>query len=434
MSISAAGAAEGLNELGAAEAARRIARGELTSTALVEACLARIAAREPVVGAWQFIDPDGARAEARRRDAEKPKGALHGVPIGVKDIFDTADMPTTYGSPIYAGHRPQLDAAAVMSLRAAGAVILGKTVTTEFAYFTPGKTANPHDPTHTPGGSSSGSAAAVADGMVPAALGTQTAGSVIRPAAYCGVVGFKPSHRRIDISGAKSFAPSLDTVGVLARQVEDVDLIGRLLWGENAARPELVLERPKRVGFYRTHYWGQAEHATRAALERVLETLRHHHVEVSELELPEPCRDLNGIQQTIMAFEARLSYGGEWRDHADQLSPKLRELLEGARTITDATFEAALHQAAAARVAFEAVFEQLDLIVTPSAPGEAPAGTQATGDPVFNRMWTTLHVPCLTLPAGEGPGGLPVGVQLVGRFRGDHELLAQARWLEAEMP
>ncbi|MFI4986732.1 MAG: amidase [Alphaproteobacteria bacterium] len=424
--------AERLNELGAAEAARRIASGELTAEALVEASLARIAAREATVGAWQFVAAEAARSAARACDRVKPRGPLHGVPVGIKDIFDTKDMPTEYGSPIYAGNRPAADAASVARLRRAGAVILGKTVTTEFAFFTPAKTRNPHNPAHTPGGSSSGSAAAVGDFMVPVALGSQTAGSVLRPAAYCGVVGFKPSHGAIDIAGVKPFAPSLDTVGIFSRAVEDSELVRRVLSGEDPALPDLVSERLKRVGLCRTEYWDKAEPATAAAIARVADVLRANGVEVVECELPRPCRGLNEVQQLILAFEAALSYGAELRDHAAQLSAKLREMLESGRATTESQYEAALHHAAEARAAFDGVFSGVDAILTPSAPGEAPTGLP-TGDPVFNRQWTLLHVPCLTLPVAEGPHGLPTGVQLVGRFKRDEVLLAQARWLAAEL-
>jgi Asp-tRNA(Asn)/Glu-tRNA(Gln) amidotransferase A subunit family amidase len=427
------GATTELNELSAGAAARRIARGELSATALVESCLARIAAREAVVGAWQYLDPDAALAEARARDRAAPRGPLHGVPVGIKDIFDTVDMPTEYGSPIYRGHRPEADAVSVARLRAAGAVVLGKTVTTEFAYSAPGKTANPHDPSHTPGGSSSGSAAAVADAMVPAALGTQTAGSVIRPSAFCGVVGFKPSHGLIDVAGVKALSPSLDTVGVLARTVEDVDLLGRILWGERFFAPELVSERPRRVGYCRTEHWTQAEPSIEAALDQVTLALRDAGVEVVDLALPEACHGLNAAQQTVMAFEARLSFAAEVRNHAELLSPRLSELIADGGRISVARYEAALKQAAAARIAFENLFAAVDLVLTPSAPGEAPRDLTTTGDAVFNRTWTLLHVPCIALPVMAGTCGLPVGAQLVGRFKRDHELLAQARWLEAEL-
>ena len=433
MASSTAIGAEQLNKLSATEAARRISQGELRSIDLVEACLARIAKRERIVGAWQYLDPDAARDAARARDSERPLGLLHGVPVGIKDIYDTADMPTSYGSPIYKDHRPRADAAAVARLRDAGAIVLGKTVTTEFAYFTPGKTSNPHNRAYSPGGSSSGSAAAVADDMVPLAIGSQTAGSVIRPAAFCGVVGFKPSHGLIDIAGAKPFSPSLDTIGAFSRSIEDAELIGRALMGEDAKAPELAFERPRRIGICRTEYWAEAGPATSVVLESAATILRTRGVEVAELALPEVCRGLAEEQQLIMGFEARLSYASEWRDHADQLSAMLLQFLEESRTISETRYAAALQRAALARAAFDALFETFDLLLTPSAPGEAPYGLHATGDPIFNRIWTLLHVPCVTLPVTTGPHGLPLGVQLVGRNRHDHSLLALARWVEAEL-
>ncbi len=433
MPKSARSTGERANELSACEAARRIARAELTSEALIRACLERIAEREAVVGAWQYLDPDLALAKAQARDRQPSRRPLHGVPIGIKDIFDTADMPTCYGSAIYEGHRPNADAAIVRMLREAGAVVLGKTVTTEFAYFSPGKTANPHRPAHTPGGSSSGSAAAVADFMVPLAFGTQTAGSVIRPAAFCGVVGFKPTHGLVDMAGIKPLAPSLDTVGLFARAVEDVELVGRVLMGEDPRVPDLISVRPGRVGYCRTEHWDQSEPAAASALDQVAARLKGAGVEVAEVELPEVFRGLAEEQQTIMAFEARLALAAEWRDHAGKMSARVLELVETGRTCPEARYETALRCAAAARAAFEGVMASHDLLITPSAPGEAPLGRTTTGDPVFNRIWTLLHVPCLTLPVARGPQGLPVGVQLVGRFKADHQLLAQARWIEAEL-
>ncbi len=342
-------------------------------------------------------------------------------------------MPTCYGSPIYTGHRPQADAAAVRRIKEEGAIVLGKTVTTEFAYFFPGKTRNPHNPAHTPGGSSSGSAAAVADFMVPLAFGTQTAGSVIRPAAFCGVVGFKPSHGEIGMAGVKPLSPSLDTIGVFAHTVEDIDLLARVLAKADPATPELVFLRPQRVGYCRTEHWHQAEPAAVAALDAMAVGLRRAGVDVVDLNLPDAFHGLAEEQQVIMAFEMRLALAAEWREHAGQLSERLRELLESGRNCPESRYEVALRRAAAARSAFESLLGMVDLLITPSAPGEAPMGTATTGDPIFNRIWTLLHVPCLTLPAARGPQGLPVGVQLVGRFKGDHQLVARARWIEAEV-
>ncbi|HYB11498.1 MAG TPA: amidase [Alphaproteobacteria bacterium] len=421
------------NNFSASEAARRIARGELSSIDLVEACLTRIAKRERTVGAWQHLDPDSAREMARTHDAEAPRGALHGVPVGIKDIFDTADMPTTYGSDIYRHNRPSAHAAAVELLVAAGAIVLGKTVSTEFAYFTPGKTSNPHNRAHTPGGSSSGSAAAVADYMVPLAIGSQTAGSVIRPAAFCGVIGFKPSHGVVSMMGAKPFAPSLDTVGTFSRSVEDTELIARVLMGDNLRTPDLAVERPRRIGICRTEHWREAGPATVVAMDTAAAELQRHGVETVDLMLPEACQGLTEAQHVVMAFEARLSYAVELRDHASQLSQKLLDFLEESRTISEGRYSAALQRTAIARAAFDALLEKFDLVMTPSAPGEAPLGLNATGDPIFNRLWTLLHVPCVTIPFATGPHGLPIGLQFVGRFKHDRTLLALVRWIEAEL-
>src|SRR5579883_1264997 len=367
-----------LCRLSARDAARRIAAGTLTAEALMRACLERIQSREATVGAWAHIDPDHALAEARARDQSAQRGPLHGVPIGVKDIMDTADLPTGYGSRAYHGHRPGSDAACVALARAAGAVVLGKTVTTEFAAMSPGKTRNPHNPAHTPGGSSSGSAAAVADFMVPLAFGTQTAGSVIRPAAFCGVVGFKPSHGEIGMAGVKPLSPSLDTIGVFAHTVEDIDLLARVLAKADPATPELVFLRPQRVGYCRTEHWHQAEPAAVAALDAMAVGLRRAGVDVVDLNLPDAFHGLAEEQQVIMAFEMRLALAAEWREHAGQLSERLRELLESGRNCPESRYEVALRRAAAARSAFESLLGMVDLLITPSAPGEAPMGTATT--------------------------------------------------------
>ncbi|HEV8680968.1 MAG TPA: amidase, partial [Stellaceae bacterium] len=283
--------------LSARDAAQEIAAGRLSAEALVTACLDRIAACEPVVGAWHHLDPNAALAAARRCDGSAPSGPLHGVPIAVKDLIDTADMPTGYGSTIYEGHRPSADAACVALARAAGAIVLGKTVTTEFACFTAGKTANPHNPAHTPGGSSSGSAAAVADFMVPLAFGTQTAGSIIRPAAYCGVVGYKPSFGMIPRAGVKPLADSLDTVGTMARNVADAAFFAAILGGRPVLRHLAMPEAPPRFGFYRTPMWEAAEPSTAAALDHTREVLRHAGASVAEIAVPPEHRGLTAAQE-----------------------------------------------------------------------------------------------------------------------------------------
>jgi Asp-tRNA(Asn)/Glu-tRNA(Gln) amidotransferase A subunit family amidase len=406
----------------ALEAARRIADGSLTSEALVRACLERIGEREPLVQAWQHLDMDAALKMARHLD-QFGSGPLKGVPIGVKDIIDTADMPTGYGSPLYETFRPPRDAACVALARHAGALILGKTVTTEFAYFQPGKTRNPHNPDRTPGGSSSGSAAAVASGMVPLAFGTQTAGSVIRPASFCGCVGYKPTFGLIDRTGVRPFADSLDTIGVFATTVQDAAFFASVIAGRPKLHIAAEVLRP-RIGVTRTYAWEAAEPATATALDEAAAWLRAAGLEVREVALPERWRGLLEAQKTIMAFEAARSHAPEMLTTSDRLSVKLREFLEAGALIAPEDYDAAKALVAEARAGFSDVLDGLDVLLTPSAPGEAPEGLGATGDPVFNRIWTALGVPCISVPGLTGPSGMPVGVQVVGRWGDDRCALA----------
>ena len=410
--------------------ARDIAAGRISAEAAMRGCLDRIAAREAAVGAWQHLDPEAALAAARRADGEAPRGPLHGVPIGVKDLFDTADMPTGYGSPIYDGHRPAADAACVALARAAGAIVVGKTVTTEFACFTPGKTANPHHPHHTPGGSSSGSAAAVAAGMVPLAFGSQTAGSVIRPAAFCGCVGYKPSFGLIARAGAKALADSLDTVGLMAGTVADAAFFAGVLTDRPDLRDAAPPPAPPAFALYRTPMWERAEPEAGAALDRAAEALRRAGAAVGELAPPAEHRGLNAAQDRIMGYEAARALAYERIYRSAQLSPRLGQMLDAGMAVGAAEYDAARAEAAAARAGLAGFFGPYDAVLTPAAPGEAPAGLGYTGDPVFNRMWTLLGTPCLTLPAHRGDRGLPVGVQLVGRIGDDARLMSCAIFLE----
>jgi len=386
--------------LSATEASRQIAARELSSVELVSACLERIAAREPELRAWAWLDEDAALARARERDGEPSRGPLHGLPVGVKDVIDTADMPTAYGSPIYAGHRPQRDADCVAWLREAGAVVLGKTVTTEFATYEPPPTVNPVDPARTPGGSSSGSAAAVAAGMVPLAFGTQTAGSVIRPASFCGIAGFKPAHGWRSTTGIKRLSERLDTLGLLARTVDDAALLG----GFDAPSGE------GRVAFCRTPWWDRLEDGGRDALEAAAARLG-----AEEVELPAEFAGLTEAQETVMAFDVARNLEPEWRDHRDELSAAMRDYIERGRTVSD---EAAREGAALGercRAMLPEVFAGFDAFVVPGALGEAPLRTEGhTGDPLLCRAWTFLGVPALSVPGMVGPAGMPVGVQLVG--------------------
>jgi len=426
-------AAQPLNELSAAAASVLVAVGKVTSRELVETCLLRIEEREPEVGAWAWLDPEQALAEADARDREARRGPLHGVPVGIKDIMDTADMPTEHGSPIYRGNRPAADAAVVAALRAAGAVVMGKTVTTEFAAFHPGKTANPHNPAHTPGGSSSGSAAAVADFMVPLALGTQTMGSVIRPAAFCGVIGYKPSFGTFARAGVKPSSDSVDTIGLFARSLDDVVLLSMALTGSAPEDFDATLDRAPRIGLFRGPHWPKAEPAAAAHLEEAARTLAAAGAAVSEIAAPALLSEAFDAHRTIVVYEMALALGHEWHVHRDLLSPALSEMLATGVACPFARYLAAQEVVDRARQWLADNFGGVDVWLGPSAPGEAPKGLTGTGDPVFNRLWTVLHTPCLTLPAGRGPQGLPLGVQAIGRFRDDARLIAAARWIERRL-
>lgn len=411
-----------LHTLTAADAAAAIRAGAITSERLVAACLERVAAREDTVHAWAHLDPDRALAEARARDAEVPSGPLHGVPVGVKDLIDTADAPTTYGSTIYAGHHPIHDAACVTRLRRAGAVIIGKTVTTEFALFHPGPTTNPHDPRRTPGGSSSGSAAAVADHMVPVALGTQTAGSIIRPAAFCGIFGFKPTFGTVPTGGVRAIAPSLDTVGVLARTVDDLGLLTAVMAGD--ADGFEAPDAPPTVAFATTGEWEQADAGTRQALLDIARRL-----DLPRATLPDDFAGLVHAQSVIMDREAADALDHERRTHPDQLSDGLRRLLDRGRAVSDDALDAARAVAAACRWALSAAFGEHDALLVPAVIGEAPEDLHATGDPLFCRIWTLLGAPAVAVPGLRGPHGLPLGVQVVAPPGRDGTVLAAAAWV-----
>lgn len=411
------------------EAAREIAARRLSAEDYTAGFVELIEAQEAIVAAWQYFDREQALAAARRRDREGSGGPLHGIAIAVKDLIDTADMPTGYGSPIYEGNRPRADASCVALARSAGAVVLGKTVTTEFAAFFPGKTANPHNPAHSPGGSSSGSAAAVAAGMVPLAFGTQTAGSIIRPAAYCGVVGYKPSFGQVARAGVKALADSLDTVGCIARRVEDAAFFIGVLTDRRDLR-EVIMPLPPRFGLCRTPMWGEAEPATVAALDRARSALLAAGARVDDVAVPAEHRGLAEVQDKVMRFEMARSLAWERIERANLISPPLAQMLDYGLTIGADEYDAARAAAAAARARLEQFFGDCAAIVVPAAPGEAPEGLGSTGSPIFNRMWTLLGVPCVTLPAGRGGKGLPVGIQLVGRQGEDARLMEAALFAE----
>jgi Asp-tRNA(Asn)/Glu-tRNA(Gln) amidotransferase A subunit family amidase len=412
---------------------RLIEKDELSAEAVVRSCLERIAEREPVVRAWSHLAGEAALARAREIDQAKQKTLLRGVPFGMKDIFDSADMPTTYGSPIYVGCRPANDASASALPRAAGGILLGKTVTTEFANRHPGPTTNPHDPDFTPGGSSSGSAAAVADFMVPLAIGTQTGGSVIRPAAYCGVVGFKPSFGLFPPAGMRINTEALDTVGVMARSVGDIALFRAAMMAIPYAAPAMPAAAP-RLGLCRGPHWDEAQPEGRAVLEAAADRLVAAGAAVSETELPAECAEADEWQRILGSFEGLRNHMPELHRHEALLSVRLRdEKIALGRKLTLDQFRAARRGAERAREAAQNWASGFDAILTLPAPGQAPRGLADTGSAVFNSLWTQLYMPCLTLPAGRGPDGLPVGVQLVARRHTDERLLTIALWIERQL-
>lgn len=432
-----------LRELTAAEAARKLAAGEMRALDYVQDLLRAVDERESEIQAFAHLDPAYVIEQAKRldqlRETGRPTGPLHGVPVGIKDIIDTADMPTEYGTPLFAGRRPGRDATVVRLLREAGAIIMGKTVTTELAVMHPGKTRNPHNPAHTPGGSSSGSAAAVAAHMLPLALGTQTNGSVIRPAAFCGVYGFKPSFGLISRVGILEESPPLDTVGIFARSIEDVALITDVLipydakdkgmWERSRAplSPVAMAEPPlpPNIAFVRTPVWDQAEETTRQAFAELTETLGER---CGEIVLPGDFNHVVAMHRAIMFADIARNYGEFYDRGKEVLSASLQAIIEEGRTVLALHYNAARQAQDLLEAQLDAVFDHYDAIITPAAPGPAPHGLETTGNPVFCTLWTFLGMPAISLPLLE-IDGLPVGVQLVGQKRNDARLLRTARWL-----
>jgi amidase len=421
---------DSLNQLSATEAGARIAAGKLKSEALVAACLERIRQRENDVQAWAFIDPEAALAQARARDKEPRRTRLHGIPVGVKDVFDTADLPTEYGSPIYRGNRTACDAACVAQVRELGGVILGKTVTTEFATRFPGKTRNPHNLKHTPGGSSQGSAAAVADWMVPLAFGTQTTSSVIRPAAYCGVVGFKPSFGLVNRAGLKALSDSFDHVGTLTRTVPDAALLVEELSGAPVTAFDAVPRMKPRIGFCRTPYWDKADRPTQEALEAAVPRLERAGARVTAVDLDGEFGRLVEVQISISTYEMYRALAYERTRFSELISETLMGRLLGGGRVTRAGYEEAQGIANRCRKRLADVFRDYDALLAPSAMGEAPEGLDSTGDPVFGASWTVLHSPAVTVPAFRGPRSLPLGVQIIGPLGKDGPTLLCAEWVQ----
>ncbi len=438
-----------LHWLSASDATRLIRDGVIRSEELVEACLTRAREVDADVQAWAFLDPDHALAQARSADefrlSGQPIGPLHGVPVGIKDIIDTADMPTENGSALHAGRTPSRDATMVAMLRAAGAVIMGKTVTTEFAGRAPGKTRNPHDPAHTPGGSSSGSAAAVAAGMVPLTLGSQTNGSTVRPASFCGVYGFKPTHGLIPRHGMFRLSRTLDHVGLFARAIEDIALLAEQLMGYDERDPDsrpraripyrdVAAEEPPLPPMFalvRTPRWDRVDDDAKEAFAELTDHLGDR---VEELELSDAVEEAHEWHRVIMEAEMAVNLGREWEKAPTRLSGSLRARLGRGREVGALDYLRALARVPELNESFAELFSQrYDAILTPAATGTAPEGLDSTGDPTFCTLWTLCGMPALSVPLMQGANGLPLGVQLVGPRHGDARLLRTARWLVARV-
>lgn len=424
-----------LANLSATQAAKALAQREIKAEDLLNDCLNQIGIREPEVHAWVSFAKIHAQTQARELDRGPIQGILHGLPIGVKDLFDTHDLPTNYGSPIYGNNHPVCDAVSVSLMREAGAIVLGKTVTTEFASFKPGPTRNPRNLDHTPGGSSSGSAAAVADCMVPLATGSQTAASIIRPASYCGVVGYKPSYGKISIGGVKSLSVSLDTLGVFGRTVSDVALGVAAMSADHDLMNIAPLESKIRIGICKTDDFAHAQPETAAALSLAgFAAKGFAKGGVGEIALPMDCTKLSETQTTIMLFEMAKSFTFEKLNHFDQISPTLKAIIERGDAISYDHYHAALLKAKLARATIKQLFaDQVDILIAPSAPGEAPKTLEQTGDPIFSRGWTLLGLPCINLTVTTGPNGLPVGVTLVAGPGQDRLLLSAASALAQQL-
>ncbi len=417
-----------LNTMNATDLRDRLANGSLTAVEVMEAHLERIRDRDEAVGAWVHLDPEKAFAAARAADDAGRPGRLAGLPVAVKDIIDTADMPTGYGSSIHALHQPTTDAACVAATRAQGGIVLGKTVTTEFAWRNPGKTKNPWNPKHTPGGSSSGSAAGVADGQAAFGFGTQTAGSIIRPAAYCGIVGYKPTRGTHDRSGVKELSGHFDTVGTFARTVADIALFDYALRDQDA--PSLDIGGATlRLGLM-IPYRGEADASALTAFETAYKAAEAAGATLKDIPSSLAFETVGDDHAAVMTGEAGRALSWEYEHHPERLIRYYRDNIATGRAIGDAELQAARDRIDAAAAEFSNWFQDVDVLLTLPAPGEAPADLTFTGDPIFNKVWTALGWPCVTVPCGKGPGGLPLGVQIVGPNGEDAKTLAAAAWIE----
>jgi Asp-tRNA(Asn)/Glu-tRNA(Gln) amidotransferase A subunit family amidase len=412
--------------LSALDLARRVEAGDLTPAAVIDLCATAITARETDVGAFAALDVP--RAKQRAQDLQLAQAPLHGLPVGVKDIFDTVDFPTEFGTPIYAGNRPRGDAALVALIRRAGGIVLGKTVTTELAFLNPGKTRNPRQRGRSPGGSSSGSAAGVAAGMLPIAVGSQTGGSVIRPASYCGVAALKPSYRLLPTAGMKHFAVYLDTAGLFAAGVADVAFAAAAITGRDL-RIDRTTAAPPRIALARTNVWGEASAEMQTAVETAAKRAEAAGARVIELVWPETLTEAYHAHGVIQDYEAFRTLAFEYDRHREHLSPILRDMLDKAARVSADAYDAARRTTKRAREALAELMADIDVLLTPSAPSAAPA-PETTGPATFNRLWTLMGTPCVNVPGLADPGGLPLGVQVVGRFGRDREALLAARFVE----
>lgn len=433
--------------LSAVDSAREIAAGQLTSEQLVSASLARIEAREPEVLAWAHIDPNAALEQAKARDEERSNGEvlgpLHGVPVGLKDIIDTVDMPTENGSDLFAGRMPDYDATIARLLRKAGAVILGKTVTTEFALSGARATRNPHDLERTPGGSSSGSAAAVADDMIPLALGSQTGGSMLRPASFCGIHGFKPSFGAISRAGVFILSRRLDHIGLYARNLKDLALAGDVLMVNDSDDPEMcyhadwllldalanTLPEIPRLAVFKGPPWDFVENGISAIFQNIVRQLGG---DIQEVIIPPVVEDSLSVHATIMNASATAN-PGRYLEHADKLLPETVKRISAGLELSAADYVVAIDKAEAIRLALDQIIEKYDALITLAAPGEAPLGLQSTGNPVFQKIWTLTGMPTISLPLMKGPDDMPIGLQIIGRRGHDTELFRVAQWVEDKL-
>ena len=425
-----------LESLSATQAIKALSKREIKATDLLLSCLDRIGQRESTLKAWSSLGKENALSRAKQLDKGAFQGILHGLPVGVKDLYDTYDLPTSYGSPIYANHYPSSDAVSVALIRQAGGIILGKTVTTEFATFKSGVTTNPHNTKRTPGGSSSGSAAAVADFMVPLATGSQTAGSIIRPASFCGVVGYKPSFGKVSIAGIKSLSLTLDTMGCFGRTVEDVGLGVAAMSGDHRLAKIETLHNKLRIAVCKTSNWSSAQKETATAL-----AIARYSAEaiskgvVRDQKLPKGCDGLTQAQTRIMLSEMSRSLLFEQTNFPKKLSPQLSKQMDEGSAITYEQYAKDLQLASRAKASIAYLFdEEIDILIAPSATGEAPFAKDGTGDPIFCRGWTLLGLPCININVASGPNGLPVGVQLIAGPGKDHFLLSAAKAFVLALP